>query len=53
MGMVLAGVAAYLSTRFLMRHFQTGRLDPFAYYCWAAGLVALILLLAVLHAGGA
>src|SRR6266699_6720579 len=53
MGMVLAGVAAYLSTRFLMRYFQTGRLDPFAYYCWAAGLVALILLLAVLHAGGA
>ena len=52
MGMVLAGVAAYLSTRFLMRYFQTGRLDPFAYYCWAAGLVALILLLAVLHTGG-
>jgi undecaprenyl-diphosphatase len=46
-GMVLAGVAAYLSTRFLMKYFQTGRLDPFAYYCWAAGLVALIVLLAV------
>jgi undecaprenyl-diphosphatase len=53
MGMVLAGVAAYLSTRFLMKYFETGRLDPFAYYCWAAGLVALILLLAVLHTGGA
>jgi len=46
-GMVLAGVAAYLSTGFLMKYFQTGRLDPFAYYCWAAGLVALIVLLAV------
>ena len=33
MGMVLAGVAAYLSTRFLMKYFETGRLDPFAYYC--------------------
>ena len=53
MGMVLAGVAAYLSTRFLMKYFKTGRLDPFAYYCWAAGLVSLILLLAVLHVGGA
>ena len=52
MGMVLAGAAAYLSTRFLMRYFETGRLDPFAYYCWAAGLVALIVLLAVLHTGG-
>jgi len=46
-GMVLAGVAAYLSTQFLMKYFETGRLDPFAYYCWAAGLVALIVLLAV------
>jgi undecaprenyl-diphosphatase len=53
MGMVLAGIAAYLSTRFLMRYFERGRLDPFAYYCWAAGLVALIVLLAMLHAGGA
>ena len=50
-GMVLAGIAAYLSTRFLMKYFETGRLDPFAYYCWAAGLVALIVLLAGLHTG--
>lgn len=48
-GMVLAGVAAYLSTKFLMRYFETGRLEPFAYYCWAAGLISLILLLFVLH----
>jgi len=46
-GMVVAGVAAYLSTKFLMKYFETGRLDPFAYYCWAVGLVSLILLLSV------
>jgi undecaprenyl-diphosphatase len=39
---VLAGIAAYLSVRFLMRYFKVGRLDPFAYYCWAAGVLALI-----------
>jgi len=49
-GMVLAGVAAYLSTRFLMKYFETGRLDPFAYYCWAVGLISLIILIFVLHA---
>jgi undecaprenyl-diphosphatase len=48
-GMVLAGVAAFLSTKFLMKYFETGRLDPFAYYCWGAGLLSLFLLLFVLH----
>jgi undecaprenyl-diphosphatase len=43
----VAGLTAYGSTAFLMRYF--GRqdfeaLDPFAYYCWAAGIVALALL---------
>ncbi|HET7639865.1 MAG TPA: undecaprenyl-diphosphate phosphatase [Ktedonobacteraceae bacterium] len=51
MGMVLAGVAAYLSTKFLMKYFETGRLTPFAYYCWGAGLITLIIFLAVLHTG--
>ncbi len=51
MGMVLAGVAAFLSTRFLLKYFETGRLYPFAYYCWGAGLLSLILLLTVLHTG--
>ena len=50
-GMVLAGVAAFLSTRFLLKYFETGRLNPFAYYCWGAGLISLILLLTVLHTG--
>ena len=48
-GMVLAGVAAYLSTRFLMKYFETGRLDPFAYYCWAMGLISLIILIFVMN----
>jgi undecaprenyl-diphosphatase len=39
-GGVLAGVAAYLSVRFLMRYFETKSLDPFAYYCLGAGLLA-------------
>src|SRR2546421_2233360 len=51
MGMVLAGVAAFFSTRFLLKYFETGRLNPFAYYCWGAGLLSLILLLTVLHSG--
>jgi len=49
MGMLLSGVAAYLSTKFLMKYFETGRLDPFAYYCWGAGIISLILLVFVLH----
>lgn len=48
LGGVLGGAAAYLSVRFLMRYFHFGhRLDPFAYYCWAAGTVALIWLAAL------
>jgi undecaprenyl-diphosphatase len=51
-GMVLAGVAAYLSTKFLMKYFETGRLLPFAFYCWAAGLAALVLFLTVFSGRG-
>ncbi len=48
---VVAGVTAYASTAFLMRYF--GRhdfeaLDPFAYYCVAAGAIALALFVWVL-----
>ncbi len=42
-GGVAAGIAAYVSARFLMRYFELGRLDPFAFYCWGAGLLAVIL----------
>ena len=41
---VLAGVAAYLSARFLIRYFRSGRLDPYGYYCMAAGVVSFFLL---------
>jgi len=42
LGGILAGLAAYASVRFLMRYFHSGRLDPFAYYCWLAGGLALL-----------
>ncbi|HLZ10074.1 MAG TPA: undecaprenyl-diphosphate phosphatase, partial [Chloroflexota bacterium] len=42
-GGVVAAVSAYLSVRFLMRYFQSGRLDPFGYYCIVAGLSSLAL----------
>ena len=43
-GGVAAGVAAYLSVRFLMRYFETGRLDPFGVYCLLAGIGSLVLI---------
>jgi undecaprenyl-diphosphatase len=42
LGAVVAGVTAYLSTRFLLRYFRSGRLDPFAAYCAVVGVVGLI-----------
>jgi len=44
-GVVVSGIAAFLSTKFLMKYFETGRLDPFAYYCWGAGLVSIVVFL--------
>ena len=39
---------AYASTAFLMRYFrsheESAALDPFAYYCWPAGGLALMYL---------
>jgi undecaprenyl-diphosphatase len=40
-GSLVAGVAAYLSLRFLTRYFHTHTLTPFAIYCTLAGLVSL------------
>ena len=48
-GMVICGVTAFLTTKFLMKYFEKGRLDPFAYYCWAAGLIAIVLMVFVQH----
>lgn len=41
-GGVVSGVAAYLSVRFLMKYFESNRLDPFAYYCVIAGTLAFL-----------
>lgn len=41
-GGVVAGVAAFLSVKFLMKYFETNRLDPFAYYCVIAGTAAFL-----------
>src|SRR5260370_1091803 len=41
---VLSGIAAYASARFLLRYFRSGRLDPYGWYCIAAGLLSLALL---------
>jgi undecaprenyl-diphosphatase len=42
LGGVVAGVAAYLSVRFLMRYFRTNRLNPFAWYCIGAGVLSFL-----------
>jgi undecaprenyl-diphosphatase len=41
---ILSGLAAYVSARYLIRYFRSGRLDPYGFYCIAAGLVSLALL---------
>jgi undecaprenyl-diphosphatase len=44
MGLAVSGVTAYLAARFLMRYFQTERLDVFGYYCLVFALFAMIVL---------
>jgi undecaprenyl-diphosphatase len=39
---VVAGLAAYFSARFLLRYFESGRLDPYGWYCMAAGAAAFL-----------
>lgn len=41
---VVAGAAAFLSARFLIRYFRSGRLDPYGWYCAGLGVLALVLL---------
>jgi len=41
-GSVAAGVAAYLSVRFLTRYFTARTLTPFALYCLVAGLLCVV-----------
>jgi undecaprenyl-diphosphatase len=42
LGVLVAGVAAYLSVRFLMRYFQTRTLTPFAIYCVVFGAASIL-----------
>lgn len=41
-GMVVTGIAAYLSVRFLVRYFETRTLTPFAIYCLVAGGASIL-----------
>ena len=41
-GSLVAGVAAYLTVRFLVRYFQTRTLIPFAVYCLVAGALCTL-----------
>jgi undecaprenyl-diphosphatase len=50
-GVIVSGIAAFISTKFLTKYFETGRLDPFAYYCWGFGLLSLILFFTVARSG--
>jgi undecaprenyl-diphosphatase len=41
LGVVVTGITAYLSVRFLVRWFQTRTLTPFAIYCFAFGALSV------------
>ena len=40
---IFAAVSAFFSVRFLVKYFETQSLKPFAIYCVAAGVIALVL----------
>ena len=45
---VVAGITAYLSVATLMHYFKKDEVDalkPFAFYCWGAGAIALVMIL--------
>jgi undecaprenyl-diphosphatase len=41
-GMVITGITAYLSVRFLVKYFETRTLTPFAVYCLVAGAASIL-----------
>jgi undecaprenyl-diphosphatase len=41
-GVIVCGIAAYLSVRFLVRWFQTRTLTPFAIYCLVFGALSIL-----------
>jgi undecaprenyl-diphosphatase len=44
MSALVAGICAYLSTRFLMRYFRHNNLAPFGWFCIVWGIFALVML---------
>jgi undecaprenyl-diphosphatase len=42
LGSLIAGIASYISVRFLTSYFETRTLTPFAVYCMAAGLGSFV-----------
>ena len=42
-GLVAAALSGYLAIRYLLRYLRSRTLRPFAYYCWAAGLLGVLL----------
>lgn len=42
-GFLAAAASGYLGIRYLLRYLRSHTLRPFAYYCWAAGLIGLLL----------
>jgi undecaprenyl-diphosphatase len=41
-GVIVCGIASYVSVRFLVRWFQTRTLTPFAIYCLAFGILSVL-----------
>jgi undecaprenyl-diphosphatase len=41
-----AAVATYFAVRFLLRYFETNRLNPFGYYCIAFGTLCTVIFVA-------
>ena len=44
-GAIAAAIAAYLSVKSLTKYFKTNKLNPFAIYCVAVGVLSLMILL--------
>ncbi len=44
MGLAISGITAYFAVKFLMRYFETERLDVFGYYCLGFAVFALAVL---------
>lgn len=43
LGMIVAGVSGYFALALLKRITTSGKFGKFAYYCWAAGIVTIVL----------